>query len=198
MMRKAHQKAEKMQQKHYHRSNLTEGLQFKDLVGMMKNTVHIDEFASKMGDDADIVVVSFFVRDKTAAEDIMHWFERGYDFVLDADVSPGEIKPSRYLVYAELKRRTTTGDNIQQMLDDFSTLTEFEGGNKWVMTYQGEDYPWSVETYNKLVPNSPQKYREENEEELNEMRIAAGVKPKTVHEKKALDIKTIQSAAGII
>lgn len=188
-----------MQQKQHQQYNvLSEGLKFKDLVGMMKNTVHIDEFASKMGDDADIVVVSFFVRDKAAAEDIMHWFERGYDFVLDADVSPGEIKPSRFLVYVELKRRTSTGDNIQQMLDDFSTLTEYAGGKDWVMTYQGEEYPWSVETYNKLVPNSPQKYREENEEELNEMRVAAGVKPKTIHEKKALDIKTIQSAAGII
>lgn len=186
------------QQHHQQRKTLSEGLKFKDLVGMMKNTVHIDEFAAAMGDDADIVVVSFFVRDKTAAEDIMHWFERGYDFVLDADVSPGEIRPSRYLVYVEMKRRTSTGDNIQHMLNDFSTLTEYAGSGDWIMTYQGQEYPWSVETYNKLVPDSPKKYREENEGKLNEMRIAAGVQPKTIHEKKAPDIKTIQSAAGII
>jgi len=78
--------------------HLLEGLQYKDLEGIMKNTVHIDEFASKMGDDDDIVVVSFFVRDLQAAKDLVGWFEKGYDFVLDADRSPGEIKPSRYLL----------------------------------------------------------------------------------------------------
>ncbi len=35
--------------------HLLEGLQYKDLEGIMKSTVHIDEFASKMGDDDDIV-----------------------------------------------------------------------------------------------------------------------------------------------
>ena len=38
-------------------SNLYEGLGYKDLSGMMKSTIHIDEFSSKMGDDDEIVVV---------------------------------------------------------------------------------------------------------------------------------------------
>ena len=111
-----------------HSNNLTnplfEGLEYKDLDGMMKSTIHVDEFASKMGDDADIIVLSFFVRDKTAARDLMAWFEKGYDFVVDADVSPGEIKPGRYLVYLEnnvsstnqasgyTSTETVTGTNI--------------------------------------------------------------------------------------
>ena len=40
---------------------LFEALEYKDMVGMMKPTIHVDEFASKMGDDDDIIVVSFFV-----------------------------------------------------------------------------------------------------------------------------------------
>ena len=48
---------------------LLEGLKYKDLDGMMKSTVHVDEFASKMGDDDDIIVISFFVRDLSAAKD---------------------------------------------------------------------------------------------------------------------------------
>ena len=70
---------------------LSEGLQYRDLDGLMKPTMYVDEFSSKMGDDADIIVLSFFVRDKSAAKDLVGWFERGYDFVLDADRSPGEI-----------------------------------------------------------------------------------------------------------
>ena len=36
----------------------------------------MDEFSSKMGDDQDIIVLSFFVRDKSAAKGIItknHW-----------------------------------------------------------------------------------------------------------------------------
>ena len=44
---------------------LFEGLQYKDLDGMMKSTMHVDEFAAKMGDDADIIVISFFVFELT-------------------------------------------------------------------------------------------------------------------------------------
>jgi hypothetical protein len=40
---------------------LSESLGFKDLDGMMKPTIHVDEFSSKMGDDDDVIVVSFFV-----------------------------------------------------------------------------------------------------------------------------------------
>ena len=67
--------------------------------GLLKPTIHVDEFSSKMGDDDEIIVASFFVRDKSAAKDLMNWFEKGYDFVIDSDMSPGEIKPNRYLVY---------------------------------------------------------------------------------------------------
>jgi hypothetical protein len=93
-----------------HRQSLLEGLGYKDLEGILKPTIHIDEFSSKMGDDDDIIVLSFFTRDKGAAKDLMNWFEKGYDFVLDADQSPGEIKPNRYLVYVEMRRRRAAPD----------------------------------------------------------------------------------------
>ena len=64
-------------------SQLLEGLQYRDLEGMMKPTIHVDEFSGKMGDDEDIIVISFFVRDPQAAKDLMAWFEKGYDFVLN-------------------------------------------------------------------------------------------------------------------
>jgi hypothetical protein len=57
-----------------HFRRLSEALEYKDLDGMMKPRVHIDEFASKMGDDADIIVISFFVRDQQASKDLINWF----------------------------------------------------------------------------------------------------------------------------
>ena len=175
---------------------LSEGMKYKDLVGMLKPTIHIDEFASKMGDDDEIVVASFYVRDRQAAKDLVNWFEKGYDFVLDADMSPGEIKPNRYLVYVEMKRRSTTGEKLQELLDDFHTLTEYEG-SKWIMHYRGEEYPFSIEAFDRVVPTSPAEYRKREEKDLNEMRHASGIPVKQIY-KRERDIKSLQSAAGLI
>jgi hypothetical protein len=175
---------------------LAEGLNYKDLVGMMKPTIHIDEFSSKMGDDDDVIVLSFYLRDKQAAQDTVNWFEKGYDFVIDAEMSPGEIKPNRYLVYAEMKRRSNAGSKIKELLDDFSTLTEY-AENQWSMHYKGSSYPFTVETFNKLVPLTPAEYRRRTEKDLNEMRTASGLPVKQIYPRER-DVQVLQSAAGII
>jgi len=180
-----------------HRQQLNEGLGYKDMEGMMKPTIHIDEFSSKMGEDADVIVVSFFVRDKQAAKDLMHWFEKGYDFVLDADQSPGEIKPNRYLVYIEMRRRNAAPRQIQEILDDLNTLTEFEPDD-WTMVYKKQKHDWSPETFAQLVPLTPNEYRESIEGDLNEMRIAAGIDTKPVYTTVSRDLQALQSAAGIL
>jgi len=177
-------------------SLLIEGLQYKDLEGMMKSTIHVDEFAAKMGDDDDIIVLSFFVRDLSAAKDLVGWFEKGYDFVLDADRSPGEIKPSRYLVYLELRRRRSAAQHVQTLLDDLSTLTEFEP-DQWRMHYEGREHDWSEKTFSELVPLTPDAYRATHEDDLNEVRTAAGLAPKRIHDKLSDDAKSLQSMAGI-
>jgi hypothetical protein len=175
---------------------ISEALEYKDMEGMLKPTIHVDEFASKMGDDDDIIVVSFFVRSKQAADDLANWFEKGYDWVLDADTSPGEIKPGRYLVYIEMRRRSTAGQKIDDALNDLNTLTEFESAADWTMHYDNQDVPFSRETFDRLVPLSPKDYRERKEQDLNEMRVAAGVEPKQIYERDQ-DIRQLQSAAGI-
>lgn len=176
---------------------LCEALEYKDLEGILKPSIHVDEFSSKMGDDDDIIVVSFYVRNQLASKDLVNWFEKGYDFVLDADRSPGEIKPGRFLVYVEIRRRTAAGKQVQHLLDDLETLTEFKPKD-WTMQYEGEEYPWSQEEFERLVPLSPQKYRETHEGELNEMRVAAGIDAKRIYDQQDKTLQTIQSAAGII
>ena len=175
---------------------LSESLAFKDLEGMLKPTIHVDEFSSKMGDDDDIIVISFFVRDPQAAKDLMSWFEKGYDFVIDADKSPGEIKPNRYLVYLEIRRRSTAGGNVEMLLDDLGTLTEFKQDD-WTMHYRDKSYPFSRDTFDNIVPLSPKEYRKKFESEMNEMRVAAGLETKQIYERDNV-LKTLQSAAGII
>ena len=176
---------------------LFEALNYKDMEGLMKPTVHVDEFSSKMGDDDDIIVISFFVRDETTAKDLMNWFEKGYDFVIDSDRSPGEIKPNRYLVYVEIRRRSTAGAQVEMLIDDLGTLTEFDKTD-WTMHYRGKEVPFSRDEFDRLVPLSPKAYREKYDEELNEMRIAAGMDTKRIYDPKDKDLQAIQSAAGIL
>jgi hypothetical protein len=175
---------------------LNEGLEYKDMVGMLKPTMHIDEFSSKMGDDDDVIVVSFFVRNKQAAQDLASWFEKGYDWVLDADVSPGEITPGRFLVYIELRRRSQARAHLAELVNDFNTLTEYKPQD-WVMIYKGKETPFSQEEFDRVVPLSPKQYRREVDGDLNEIRAAAGIEPKQIYEREQ-DIRQLQAAAGQI
>ena len=174
---------------------LFESLGYKDMEGLIKPIIHIDEFTSKMGDDDDIIVLSFFVRDEQAAKDLMKWFEKGYDFIIDADRSPGEIKPNRYLVYVEIRRRSIAGAHTHQLLEDLSTLTEFEPED-WTMVYEGNSMPFSQEEFERVVPLSPKEYRKQHEGDLNEWRVAAGLPTKAIYEEDDA-IKALQTAAGM-
>jgi hypothetical protein len=174
---------------------LCEALEYKDMEGMIKPTLHIDEFASKMGDDDDIIVVSFFVRSQQAARDLMNWFEKGYDWVMDADVSPGEISPGRYLVYIEMRRRSSAGARLADAIRDLETLTELEPED-WTMHYGDQTMPFDQAIFDRTVPLSPKDYRSRKEKDLNEMRTAAGLDTVSVFSRDQ-DIRQLQSAAGI-
>lgn len=176
--------------------NLSEGLEYKDMKGILKPELHIDEFVSKMGNDDNIAVLSFYVKSADAADDLVSWFERGYDFVLDADKSQGEVKPNRHLVFVEIKRRTSLSEQIEEMLSDLATLTEHEPQD-WKVNVEGITFPFSVNAIKKYVILSPHNYRMANEIELNEIREAAGIKTvPTYHADE--DILNIQRQARII
>lgn len=174
---------------------ISEALEYKDMVNMLKSTIHVDEFASKMGDDEDIIVISFFVRSQQAAQDLVNWLEKGYDWVLDADQSPGEIRPGRYLVYIEMRRRSTAGARVADLIDDLQTLTEHDPGS-WTMVYQDQELAFDRATFDSVVPLSPREYRQRREQGLNQMRVQAGLQEKTIHD-TAPELRVLQSAAGI-
>ena len=171
------------------------GLEYKCLQGMIKPTIHIDEFASKMGEDDDVSVASFYVTDEQAAKDLVGWFEKGYDFVLDADRSPGEIKPNKYLVYVEMKRRSNLGENLATMLEDLSTLCELEPKD-WIFRHGKNEQEFTTENFEKTVPTSPKAYRLVKELGLNEVRTRAGLKTKRIYENDEA-IQKLKNIAGL-
>jgi hypothetical protein len=170
-------------------------LEYKDLVELLKPCIHVDAFESKLGDPDDIIVISFFVRDDQAAKDLVHWMDTGYDFIVDSDKSPGEIKPNRYLVYVEIRRRSNAGQNVWQLLSDLNTLTEFDVDD-WEMVYKDKTIPFTKEDFDKHVPLTPKAYRKKFDKDLNEVRAAAGLPLKTYYEKFDPELQDLRARAG--
>jgi hypothetical protein len=102
---------------------INESLKTNDLRHFVSRIVTIDSFKSKIGDDQDVVTLCFEVDDQDPAKDLEHFIEMGYDFVLDADVSPGETDDGTYKVFVELERNKHVGRQIIEMLKGIELLT---------------------------------------------------------------------------
>jgi len=102
------------------------GLQAGDLRHLVYDIFEVDSYQSKMGDDKDIVVCSFVVQDKEPAKDLVNFIEKGYSFVLDADVSAGEMSDGMYRVFVEMERNKDVPNNIMEMLYGVKNLTEID------------------------------------------------------------------------
>ncbi len=102
---------------------LNEGLRAMDLKEMVHDIFEVDSFRSKMGEDQDVCVVSFKVKDRSPAKDLMEFIEKGYSFVLDADVSSGEDNQGEYSVFVEISRTPKLAEQIQELVYGVKRLT---------------------------------------------------------------------------
>jgi len=102
---------------------LNEGLRSDDLLNLVHPIFDIDTYRSKMGEDRDVCVLSFKVKDRAPAKDLMEFVEKGYSFVLDADVSSGENDQGEYFVFIELSRNEKLSENIKELTYGINKLT---------------------------------------------------------------------------
>ena len=176
---------------------LNESLDYMDLEGQMSDRVTVDEYAAKMGKDSDIVTLAFKVYSELAAEDLVTWFERGYEWVLDSSVSNGELRPGVYLVFVEMDRRSRVPERIMTLLEDLETLTGFKLKD-WTVEIEGEDYDADEETIRSHMILNPNEYKMEKEkdEKLNEFRTIAGLRTKPLYENDTY-IKNLKAIAGL-
>jgi hypothetical protein len=177
---------------------ITEGLDHMDLEGHIEPTITIDEYAAHMGEDSEIVTLAFIVNSQAAGQDLADWFERGYDFVLDSEVSEGELSPGKWLVFVEMNRRSKVPERVIELISDLKTLTGLDV-KEWTLKIDDEDYDAEENIMKSKLTLSPHEYRKEkeNEEELNEIREAAGLQTKPIHRDQDEYIKRIKSMAGM-
>jgi hypothetical protein len=107
-------------------NQVNEGLQAGDLRMLVDNIFEVDSYASKMGEDKDIVVLAFTVKNQEPAQDLVEFVENGYDFVLDADASPGELSDGKYKVFVEIERNRRISEQIIELLNGVSKLADVD------------------------------------------------------------------------
>jgi hypothetical protein len=163
---------------HKHNQNnsqqFNEGLEQNDLARLVHPKLHIDEFKSKMGDDSDIIVLSFKVNGKEPATDLMNFVEKGYEFVLDSDVSAGELDDGEYLVFVEIERKPEAAEQIVSLLTDILNLTE-QDISDWKFQYRksSNEHDISEQEIKSVIPTTPEEYdakfgESEEEDEIQE------------------------------
>jgi len=197
----------------YNSKLLRENLEQGDLKRLVHDELHIDEYKSKMGDDADVCVISFKVSGKEPSADLVSFVEKGYDYVLDADVSSGEKEGGDYLVFVELERTEKLPEQIINIMEDLINLTEQELSDWRVRYYKStKDHDLTAEILEQIIPLSPEaysaKYDSEDEEvdaeepeqditqDLDAMKAAAGVPVTTTAPKNAYT-ESLRVAAGL-
>lgn len=189
--------------------DLFEGLEKNDLKRLVDTTITIDKFVSKLGDDKDVMTVGMTVKYKEPAVDLMVFLERGYDWILDADVSSGELDDGQYMVFVELERGKDAAKNIVKMVDDIGNLTDTILEN-WYFLYgrANEKKSVTVENIESAIAITPDEYeikfseKEESEEQdvnkkLDAMLETARVKIKKTH-KRDPELDALRSRANLL
>jgi hypothetical protein len=97
-----------------------------DLRDLVYHIMEIDGYKSKMGSDEEIITLSFSTKTKESADDLASFFEKGYDFVLDADATSGEQSDGTYKVFVEIERDKAAPDQIMEIANGLINLSNLE------------------------------------------------------------------------
>ena len=136
---------------------LNEGLKSGDLDDLVLDTISIDEYESKILDDA--IVVGFKTLDKEPAEDLSRFIEHSGLELLDSDVSPGPDDDGNYYVFVEFMRNKKFIEKLDKIIQNINNITNVE--------------KWKIQNYhsNKVLPYSKENIKHHvrlTSEEVNE------------------------------
>jgi len=181
-----------------HKEHITEGAERGDLARLIQAELHIDEFRSKLGRDEDVCVLSFKVSGKEPALDLVSFIEKGYSWVIDADVSSGEMDDGDFLVFVEIERDQELAKNIMTLLSDIMNLTS-QDVSEWKFQYHKDRQYHEVteENISRIVPNTANEYNKKyGPREIDNIKTAAGL-PVESRAPKNEYTESIRIAAGI-
>ena len=144
---------------------LNEGLRSGDLKNYVSELFTVDQYKSKMGEDGDVIVLGFRVREKNPAVDMMEFIERGYDFILDADMSAGEENDGQYQVFVEIQRTPELKTQLKELLGGVGQLCDCR---EWKFRYQKA--PTSLEFNEENITEAIPMTKEDYERKVMEIK----------------------------
>lgn len=109
-----------------------EGMWANDLEDLLQPLVSIDEYESKVDDEA--ISVAFFINDKDAADDLSRFLQKSSVPLLDSDVSPAPDQRGYYLVFCELAQNDRFVENLCSICEEVGQLG---GIDNWQMKMRG-------------------------------------------------------------
>jgi hypothetical protein len=132
-------------------------IQQNDLIDLIQSTFSVDQYKSKVGDDKNVVVVAFDIKDGDPARDLSQFIESGHD-TIDVDVSPGPDKDGNYKVFVELERNSKLFETIDAILKDITRVDE--SANSFMFNAYKSDMPakWNKENFEESVYTSSYDY----------------------------------------
>jgi len=112
---------------------IIEGVGHNDLKGLVSNRISIAEFEPKTGNEEDVIVVAFYVKDDKPAQDLATFMEKGVVDILDTEVSPNADDDGHYLVFVEMRNENIMKTTLE-LLDDVARICNVDD---WSLEFYG-------------------------------------------------------------
>lgn len=119
---------------------IKEGIERNDLDSLILPKLSIGEFEPKTGNTNEVLVLGFYLKDESPAQDLARFIEKSVIDVLDTEVSPNPDDSGLYMVFVEINNDSDSMKNTLGIINDISNLSSvetwnfefFEGNNKKV------------------------------------------------------------------
>lgn len=109
-----------------------------DLKDTVLKKISIDEFEPKTGRTKNVLVLGFYVTEKSAGDDLYHFLSGSAATVRDVEVSPNPNDDGYHMVFVELDRRAQVFDQLKILIKDVEKVT---GKLSWqAKTHLTDDY----------------------------------------------------------
>jgi len=140
-------------------------LKYNELQDLVLPRVSIDEFSPKTGDNNDVIVLGFYVKDKEPAKDLSHFIETGAYDILDVEASPSSNDDGEFMVFVEVDRNDKFFELADKIVEDLNNIMDLDG---WVYKpyYSEDEFKRNDESWKGFVITDPKKYV--SKEEFNE------------------------------
>lgn len=163
---------------------LNEGMRSGDLEDLVLPMLTVDEFNSKVGDDA--IVFGFYVNDRDAAMDLNRFIQKSPVKLLDTEISPAPDQRGFYLVFFEILLNDRMPEQVEELLKEVKPLVKIE---KWKLQIRGQEdlIEFSrevVEKYQKHLEKEIEKKTEKKAEQKEEKPEEKAEKPDDKAEKQ--------------